>query len=152
MKPINSSIISTLRWLYSGIKWRLRRAAIELAVWPREKVMLLKLPFITQHIYGPQQVYYALDELIVLCLVRNGEYYIKSFIEHYLTLGAKHIVFLDNGSTDDTIAIAQCYPNVTVLQATCPYGKYENVMKEYLVKRFSKNRWNLFADIDELFD
>ncbi|MHC5828863.1 MAG: hypothetical protein ACYT04_76410 [Nostoc sp.] len=63
MKPINSSIISTLRWLYSGIKWRLRQAAIELAVWPREKVM-----------------------------------------------------------------------------------------KEYLVKRFSKNRWNLFADIDELFD
>ena len=25
-------------------------------------------------------------------------------------------------------------------------------MKKYLVNRFSKNRWNLFADIDELFD
>ncbi|MDZ7949482.1 glycosyltransferase family 2 protein [Nostoc sp. DedQUE09] len=152
MKSNINLIISTLRWLFLGIRWRLQRGAFNVATWPREKAMLLKLPFITQHIYGPQQVYYALDELIVLCLVRNGEYYIKSFIEHYLKLGAKHIVFLDNGSTDDTIAIAQRYPNVTVLQATCLYGKYENVMKEYLVKRFSKNRWNLFADIDELFD
>jgi glycosyltransferase involved in cell wall biosynthesis len=138
--------------LYSAIKWRLQRMIIELAIYPREQIMRLKLPSMVQHIYGPEQVNYALDELVVLCLVRNGAYYTKSFIEHYLKLGVRHIIFLDNGSTDDTIAIAQQYPNVTILQTTCLYGKYENVMKQYLVRRFSKNRWNLFADIDELFD
>ncbi|HEY9652023.1 MAG TPA: glycosyltransferase family 2 protein [Coleofasciculaceae cyanobacterium] len=105
-----------------------------------------------KHIYGKQRITYSRDEIIVLCVVRNGELYIKSFIEHYLSLGVKHIVFLDNGSTDETIDIAKTYKNVTILQTQCPYKKYETVMKRYLIKRFSKNKWNLFADIDELFD
>ena len=105
-----------------------------------------------KHIYGSENISYEINELIVLCVVRNGETYIKSFIEHYFSLGVKHIVFLDNGSTDDTITIASKYGNVSILQTHCPYRKYETLMKKYLVKRFSKNRWNLFADIDELFD
>jgi hypothetical protein len=67
-------------------------------------------------------------------------------------LGVKHIVFLDNGSTDDTIKIARQHENVTILRTKIPYRKYETFMKKYLVKRFSRNRWNLFSDIDELFD
>lgn len=105
-----------------------------------------------KHIYGLKNVNYKTDELIVLCVVRNGETYIKSFVEHYNSLGVKHIVFLDNGSTDNTINIASKYSNVSILQTHCPYQKYETLMKRYLVKKFSKNRWNLFADIDELFD
>ncbi|MCG6135003.1 MAG: glycosyltransferase [Nostoc sp. LLA-1] len=105
-----------------------------------------------KHIYGLKKINYELDELIVTCLVRNGELYMKSFIEHHCSLGIKHIVFLDNGSTDETIKIAKRYDNVTILHSSCPYRKYEKAMKKYLVKRFSKNRWNLFVDIDELFD
>jgi hypothetical protein len=33
-----------------------------------------------------------------------------------------------------------------------PSNKYENTMKRYLAERFSPGRWNLCADIDELFD
>ena len=105
-----------------------------------------------KHIFGLKKIDYAINELIVICVVRNGELHIKSFIEHYFLLGVKHIVFLDNGSTDDTIAIARKYDKVTIFQTKCPYQKYETVMKRYLVKRFSTNRWNLFSDIDELFD
>lgn len=118
----------------------------------RDSFRLMILRNSVKHIYGLKDINYAINELIVLCVVRNGETYIKSFIEHYLSLGVKHIVFLDNGSTDDTIAIATKYTNVSVLQTHCPYQKYETLMKKYLVKRFSRNRWNLFADIDELFD
>lgn len=78
--------------------------------------------------------------------------YIHSFIQHHLSLGIKHIVFLDNNSDDRTVDIAKRYNNVTILQTSCPYSKYETIMKRYLVYRFSKNRWNLFLDIDELFD
>ena len=42
--------------------------------------------------------------------------------------------------------------DVIVLQTDVPYQKYENTMKRYLAERFSTGRWNLCADIDELFD
>lgn len=41
---------------------------------------------------------------------------------------------------------------MTVLKTDLPYAKYENLMKYYLAKRFSKGRWNLCVDIDEFFD
>jgi len=97
-------------------------------------------------------VSYSPDELVVICVVRNGGVYVASFIKHYFGLGAKHIVFLDNGSTDNTAEIASGYSNVTVLETDLPYGKYENIMKNYLARRFSEGRWNLCADIDEFFD
>ena len=105
-----------------------------------------------RHVHGAQDIPYTLEELIVLCVVRNGEMHVKSFIEHHLALGVKHIVLLDNGSTDDTIAIAKRYPHVTILSTKCPYRVFETHMKHYLVRRFSRLRWSLFADIDELFD
>lgn len=105
-----------------------------------------------KHIHGAKSVSYGEDELIVLCVARNGEIHVKSFIEHYLGLGVKHIIILDNNSTDKMVSIARQYDKVTILQANLPFKKYENVMRQYLVDRFSKNRWNLLSDIDELFD
>jgi glycosyltransferase involved in cell wall biosynthesis len=93
-----------------------------------------------------------MDELIVLCVVRNGALHVRSFLEHHLSLGVKHIVLLDNGSTDETVELARKFERVTILQTRRPYRKYETVMKRYLVRRFSEGRWSLMADIDELFD
>jgi len=91
-----------------------------------------------RHIHGPRRIKYEKNEVIVLCLVRNGELWMKSFIEHYFSLGVKHIVFLDNDSMDETISIAHKYKNVTILQTKVPYKKFKNLMKEYLIRRFSK--------------
>lgn len=104
-----------------------------------------------RHLSGPNQVHYGRDELLVICVVRNGEAYIDRFVEHYLALGAKHLVFLDNGSEDDTVDLLCRVREATVLQSAVPYKKFENTMKRYLAERFSKRRWNLCADIDELF-
>ena len=100
----------------------------------------------------PRKVTYALDELVVVCVVRNGRSYIRSFINQYLSQGAKHIVFLDNVSDDDTVAAARDHEHVTVVQSKLPFDKYGFAMKEYLISRFSKGRWSLCVDIDELFD
>lgn len=105
-----------------------------------------------KHIYGPQKIDYEMNELIVLSLVRDGESHIRSFIDHYLTLGAKHIVFLDNMSVDGTISIAKTYPNTTILQTKLSYKKYKYWMKQYLIRRFGRSKWSLYVDIDELFD
>lgn len=93
-----------------------------------------------------------MDELIVLCVVRNGALHVKSFLEHHQALGVRHVVLLDNGSTDQTVELARTFERVTILQTRRPYRKYETVMKRYLVRRFARGRWNLVVDIDELFD
>src|SRR5215212_5712248 len=105
------------------------------------------------HLYGPQQVPYAEDELVLLCLLRDGRPYIKAFVEHHFSLGVKHHFFLDNGSTDGTIEALKEYENVTVLRTELPFERYELSMRQYLVERFcQKGRWCLYADMDELFD
>jgi glycosyltransferase involved in cell wall biosynthesis len=94
----------------------------------------------------------SVNDLIVLCTVTNGELFIKPFVEHYFSLGAKHIVLLDNGSTDFTVDTASSYDDVTVLQTKYKNPAYQAAMKKYLVERFAKNRPYLVVTIDELLD
>jgi Glycosyl transferase family 2 len=114
--------------------------------------------FEVERVMGPEEIPCKKDELIVLCLVRDGEPWVRSFIEHYFSLGAKHIVFLDNDSTDDTVSVASEYDNVTLLRTKLPFGAGvegtagEILMRRYLIERFGRNRWSLCVDIDELFD
>lgn len=106
-----------------------------------------------KHFHGLETIEYSENEVIVFCLVKNGEQYIKEFIGHYLKLGVKHIVFLDNGSTDRTIETAKDYDKVTILKTDFPFAKRNNMrMRDYLLNRFAKNRWSLCVDIDEFFD
>src|SRR5829696_8135354 len=106
-----------------------------------------------EHLYGPEDVPYEEDELVLVCLVRNGRPYVNSFVEHHTSMGIKHLFFLDNGSTDGTIEALKEYDNVTVLRTGLPFKRYEVSIRQYLVERFGReNRWCLYADIDELFD
>jgi hypothetical protein len=144
LKPLGQSFIDAINVQKSKLPGK--RELIELIIRP------LFLQPRVKHIDGPSEISYASDELIVICVVRNGELYVKSFMEHYLSMGIKHFVFMDNGSTDRTVEMLSQYDKVTMLQANAPYQKYENTMKRYLADRFSKDRWHLCADIDELFD
>ena len=103
-----------------------------------------------EHVHGPEEVTYGVDELIVLCLVRDGRPFVHSFVEHYFSMGVKHLIFLDNGSTDGTVEALKNYDNVTVLRSEFPPGLH--LMKRYLTERFGRERWTLCVDIDELFD
>jgi glycosyltransferase involved in cell wall biosynthesis len=104
------------------------------------------------HVAGPERVPHQLDQVLAICVVRNGALHLRSFVEHHLRLGVHHIVFLDNGSTDNTVELASAMERVTVLRTDAPYQRFENTMKRYLARRFSTGRWNLCVDIDERFD
>jgi hypothetical protein len=108
--------------------------------------------FFSRHISGPKEIKASENELVVLCKVQNGQYIIASFIEHYFALGAKHIVFLDNESIDNTVSIARQHKNVTVLQCKLPFKTYVEGFLNFLLDQFGKNCWCLCADIDEFFD
>src|SRR5215203_2076482 len=106
-----------------------------------------------EHLHGPEEMDYEPDELVVVCNVRDGRPYVKSFVEHYRSLGAKHLFFLDNNSTDGTVEALKNYENTTVLRSKLPFKEYDVPFKQYLVGRFGKkDRWCLCVDIDELFD
>lgn len=106
----------------------------------------------TQLIYGPRQIRRTKADCIVVSIIRDGEDYVERFIEHYTSLGVKHIVFLDNGSKDNTVKLASQYHNVTVLQCLLPYGEYKVNMRQFLIDQYSLNSWCILADSDEFFD
>ena len=118
----------------------------------------LRLRISIKHVFGPKKINYGKNELVVVCLVYNSEACIKQFIEHYFSLGARHIVFLDNNSKDSTVEkvreMALVYKNITLLKSNFLLRKDEDEyhFKNYLVNRFCKNRWGMCADADEFFD
>ncbi len=79
------------------------------------------LPSKIRHVHGPRHVSNGLEELVVISVVRNGELYIKSFLNHYRTLGVKHFVFLDNQSSDRTLELLCLHNDFTVLRTDAPY-------------------------------
>jgi len=67
-------------------------------------------------------------------------------------MGFRHIFFLDNGSTDWTISIAQQHPNVSISSCHLPIEANQPLFKKYLAKTSAEGGWCLDADIDEFFD
>lgn len=105
-----------------------------------------------EHLHGPEELDYGADELVVLVQLYNGKPYLRALLEYYFSLGAKHVAFLDNGSTDGSVEFLKDYDDVTVLRTGVPYKTYNVAIKRYLVERFGRGRWTLSVDQDELFD
>jgi hypothetical protein len=111
------------------------------------------LPLDVRHLAGPRRVEYGEDQAIVVCLAKDAEYCIDAFIRHYLQLGVRHIVLLDNGSTDGTVALGSSHPNVSVFQTSIRFKDNNRSMRRFLIDRFGASRhWIFCVDVDELFD
>jgi hypothetical protein len=104
------------------------------------------------HLYGPERIEQARNDGIVTCVVKNGAFFINSFIEHYSGLGFRHVFLLDNGSTDDTLAVAARHSNVTAYRCTLPIEAHQGIFKKVLAQKCSGVGWCLDVDVDELFD
>ncbi len=150
MNPIQKAIKLYQTYGFKGLKNSIQQKFIQ-EFWELY-ILPIGMESRIKHIYGPTEISYDIDELIVISWVRNGELYIKSFMEHYRKLGIKHFIFMDNVSTDRTLEMLCSYDCVTVLQTDLSFRIYENPMRRYLAQRFSQGRWNLVADMDELFD
>ena len=104
------------------------------------------------HLCGPKKIPLSIDEAIVICLVKNGAMFVDDFVCHHIGMGFKHIVFIDNGSTDSTINKACAYDEVSVMQSKLKHSQYECQLRRYAAKLFGKHQWCLIIDIDEFFD
>jgi glycosyltransferase involved in cell wall biosynthesis len=131
---------------------RARRKLRTIGARVRARMQESTFPLRLQWLSGPRRVSASAEEFVVVCPVLNGAVYLPEFLRHYRELGARHIVLLDNGSTDGTPSLAAREPDVTVLRTAAPFRIYKDVMRRWLVSRFGRSNWVLCVDIDELFD
>ena len=91
-------------------------------------------------------------EVLAIVLVRDGAYYLDAFFDYYRKLGIKYFAFIDNGSTDDTIARIRNEEGCVIDRAVLPLAQYEDLMRGYPAQKYGQNRWCLYVDMDEQFD
>lgn len=101
-------------------------------------------------LHGPGQVNLADDQAGLVVLVKNAEWFLPDFLAHHLSLGVTHILVVDNGSTDRTVAIAASHPKVTVLSNPLPAKHHEVRLRAMAAARVYRDGWTMFADADEM--
>lgn len=104
----------------------------------------------TRHLHGPARVDLAEDQVMLVALMRDAAWFLDLFLDHHFALGVAHILVIDNGSTDQTVALCQRRDRVTVLQNTLPAKVHESALRSELAQRVAGGGWLLFADSDEL--
>jgi tryptophan 2,3-dioxygenase len=124
-------------------------------------------------LHGPAQFDSGPSDVIVMTPVLNGAWYLPEFRRHCRALGARHFVFLDNGSTDATVAMlaelarpslyhvalralaaqtgAAIAPEVYRMDA--PHSADPAVMAAWtMVYRNPEKWWSLYDLAEKLFD
>ncbi|MGJ8625644.1 MAG: glycosyltransferase family 2 protein [Sulfitobacter sp.] len=104
------------------------------------------------HLHGPKTLDVAPGDVVLIALVRNGSYYLDAFFRHYRAMGVQHFVFIDNGSTDETIARIKREKGTVIDQSKLPLAGYEDLIRQYPANTYGQNRWCLYVDMDEIFD
>ncbi|SDK93484.1 Glycosyl transferase family 2 [Aliiruegeria lutimaris] len=104
----------------------------------------------TRHVSGPARFQLAPDEVCGLLLGRNIAYYIPGFMAHYRALGMKYLVYMDNGSDDDSVELMRGYERVIVLRNRSNFRDYQPYMRMHLGCAYAEGGWRLAVDADEI--
>lgn len=100
---------------------------------------------------GPRGFASHPEEVVIVCLVRDGSRYLPEFLNHHRDMGVERFVFLDNDSKDGTPELLSEEHGVTVIQSRMPYRSCKIAAKQFLTQHFGVNNWVLLLDIDEFF-
>ena len=112
----------------------------------------LKVRMATQHLSGPRKIKLDEDDVALVCLLKNGSYYVDDLLAHHRALGIKNFLFIDNGSDDDTCAKLAAHSDVTTVSNTLPVARFETRLRSQIARNTVKGGWFLFVDSDELFE
>lgn len=127
--------------ILNHIDARLKRRAIERHVSSRVRLL-----------HGPARVRLADDQIALIIVGRDVGYFLEHHIQHHLSLGVSHVVYMDNGSTDDSIQIAKRFPNITIASCTADFRVHQKQLRYLANTSFLKGGWRLAIDPDELLD
>lgn len=104
------------------------------------------------HISGAPRIVLGDADVAMVCLIRNGMYYLETLLSHHRALGVRHFLFIDNGSDDGTRELLAQEPGVTVISNLLPVAQYECDMRAEIARQVIDGGWFLFLDSDELLD
>lgn len=97
----------------------------------------------------------ARDVLCVMAIAKNEALNIVEWVDHYFWQGASHLFVIDNGSTDDTVALLRGHPrsrDITVYDLPRPHRQAEHYRHVFKAARLrARFQWLLVADVDEFW-
>jgi tetratricopeptide (TPR) repeat protein len=94
----------------------------------------------------------SVSALLCCVVVRNEHPRLPYFLSYYRQKGVDRFLFIDNQSTDDTLAYLLQQPDVYVWSSTKSFNQvnFGSVWFELLLRRHGINHWCLTVDADEL--
>ncbi|HTF82182.1 MAG TPA: glycosyltransferase family 2 protein, partial [Cytophagales bacterium] len=104
------------------------------------------------HVSGIRHLDYEEDEVILYCFERNAKPYLSAFLKHYRSLGVRHFMMIDYGSTDGTLGLLQKQLDVTVYHTDQQHSNFEPEIRQALIRKHNKEHWCLNVKINELFE
>ena len=92
----------------------------------------------------------ASNYILVSCL-RNEDFRLNYFLDYYRTIGVEHFIFIDNGSTDDTLKILNENSDVSLWVTYKSYktSRYGMDWCNFLINKYCRNKWVICCDPDE---
>ena len=91
------------------------------------------------------------DEIRLYTVVRNELWRLQWFVSYYRKLGVDRFFFVDNDSSDGSLAWLLEQPDVHVFHARGSYAEAASgmVWLNQIVREHSPSGWQLYADVDE---
>lgn len=91
------------------------------------------------------------EEFAVVVCMRNEQFLIRQFLDHYRALGVKAFLCVDNLSSDGTFEYLREQDDVALFVTDTPYGHstYGVAWQQALLSNLRTGRWSLVADVDE---
>ena len=106
----------------------------------------------TRRVSGPRNFHLAENDVALIFLGRDIEYFLPIFLSHYRNLGIERFIYLDNGSRDSSCEIVANEPGTIVAQCDLNFRAYQRELRYILTRDFLVGGWRLAVDSDELLD
>lgn len=95
------------------------------------------------------------DSIILICFYNNFENFAEKWINHYINIGIKNFVLIDNNSSDNSTNILKSYDkkvNISLWEIKEKYNCYKMCgWKQQILEFYGEGHNYLTVDSDELF-
>ncbi len=90
-------------------------------------------------------------EIPLICVVRNANACIRSFVRYYRLIGVTRFIFLDDNSNDGTRQFLEAQADVDLFTSSLSFNEAESgkLWRDALIELYGRDRWYLSVDADE---
>jgi hypothetical protein len=93
----------------------------------------------------------GMNEIVLICIVKNAEQYLRSLLLHYRGLGVSRFAFVDDRSIDQSRTLLLEQDDVDLYESDVDFrGSAGGLLwRDKLVDIYGRNRWYVSIDADE---